>query len=146
MRGHTGACSVQRKFANGDPHALGAEIAQAKDTLAVRNADPTHVRLRPVPQHFGHTALVTNTNEEALGPAVNAAKRLTCQSNSGRIHHRHVGFRVAHQDVVEEAFVALLEIAEVDVFVDRLSKRLDVAFDTQDLHVQRRDHVWQEPH
>ena len=45
---HAGAGRVQGQFADGDPHAVDAEIAQAKDAFAVGNDDEAYILFRPV--------------------------------------------------------------------------------------------------
>ena len=50
LRRHAGAGRVQRQLADGDAHAVGAEVAQAKDTLAVGDDDDADVPFRPVAQ------------------------------------------------------------------------------------------------
>ena len=49
-RVHARARGVERELADRDAHAVGAEIAQAEDALAVGHDDGAHVGVGPVAQ------------------------------------------------------------------------------------------------
>ena len=138
---NTGACGVERELSNRNAHTLRAKVTQTKNALAISNADPAYVRLWPIAHHIDHTTAMTCADEESFRTTIDASKRLTCQTNGRGVHHRHVRNRVAHQDVVEQTFVTFLEIAEVHVTINVCWQRADMAFNTLNLHVERRDNI-----
>ena len=56
LRRHAGAGGVELQLADGDAHAVGAQVAQAEDAAAVGDADEPDVLLRPVSQDLLHLA------------------------------------------------------------------------------------------
>ncbi len=49
---------VQRELADRDAHAVGAQVAQAEDALAIRDDDDPGVLMRPVLQNFLYVTTV----------------------------------------------------------------------------------------
>ena len=58
---------VEGQLADGDAHAVDAEVAEAEDALAVGDDNGAHVVLGPVLQDLVDVALVVDGDEEALG-------------------------------------------------------------------------------
>ena len=127
LRGHARARRVEGELADGDAHAADAEVAEAQDALAVGDDDEPHVLLRPVPQHVLDAALALEAHVEALGAAHDVPELLARLAHGGGVDERHVLGRVARQQLVVEALVAVLELREEDVLVERrgLLRQLD---------------------
>ena len=51
---------VKSQFANGNPHAICAQITKAKDAFAVGDHNHPHMFGRPVAQHFRNSAGVSD--------------------------------------------------------------------------------------
>ena len=58
---------VEGELADGDAHAVDAEVAEAEDALAVGDDNGAHVVLGPVLQDLVDVALVVDGDEKALG-------------------------------------------------------------------------------
>ena len=52
-----GAGRIERQLADRDAHAIGAEVAEAEDALAVGDDDQLG-RIRPVGQQFGDASAI----------------------------------------------------------------------------------------
>jgi hypothetical protein len=85
---HAGAGGVERELADRDAHAVGAEIAETEDALAVGDDDDAaRPCTRPVAQDLGDAAAVVDADEEAARAAVDVAvlagrpgRRSACRS------------------------------------------------------------------
>ena len=111
-----GAGGIERKLADRDAHAVGAEIAEAEDALAVGDHDELR-RMRPVAQQLGDAAAVVGADEEAARPLEDVAEAL-----AGEPHGRRVDQRLDLVDVVadhaeEQRLVAVVQGVERDVFL-----------------------------
>ena len=60
---HAGAGRVERELADGDAHAVRAEVAEPEDALAVGDDDDARA-VRPVPQHLGDAPAVVGADEQ----------------------------------------------------------------------------------
>ncbi len=74
LRRNAGRRGVQLQLADGDAHAVGAQVAQAEDAAAVRHADDAHVLDRPVAQHLLDVPLARDRQVHAARPAVDVAE------------------------------------------------------------------------
>ena len=118
---------VERELPDGDAHAADAEVAEAEDALAVGDDDEAHVLLGPVAQHFLDAALALEAHVQALRAAHDVPELLARLAHGGGVDERHVLGRVARQQLVVEALVAVLQFREEHVFVERrgLLRKLD---------------------
>src|ERR1044071_8259151 len=75
-------------------HAVGAEITEAEDALAVGHHDEPR-RMRPIAEQLGNAAAVLGADEDAAGPLEDVTISL-----AGKSHGRRVDQRLDFVDVV----------------------------------------------
>ena len=115
LRRHTGASGVELQLADRDACAVCPEVAQAKDSAAIRDADEPDVLLRPVLQNLLHLAAACDREIHAARLPVNVAE-LQARFADGRVvHDRQKARRVRHDGLVEEGFVVIEQIDEIDI-------------------------------
>mmetsp|Transcript_25597 Transcript_25597/g.80132 ORF Transcript_25597/g.80132 Transcript_25597/m.80132 type:complete len:512 (+) Transcript_25597:550-2085(+) len=135
-----GAGRIERQLADGDAHAIHAEVAEPEDTLAVGEDDGGNVLLRPVVQHLADVTLVPQTQVEAprrLGDDL--APLLACLAHRRRVHERHELGHVAHEQRVVEVRMAALDAREHQVLVNVRGLRPDALNRDAGLHLQVKD-------
>ena len=109
---------VERELADRDAHPADALVAQAEDALPVGHHDHVDVALRPVVQYLVETVAVRIGHEQPARAPVDLAETL-----AGLTHRRGVDDRqglgdVVTQHPVEQGLVAVLQRAQIDVFVE----------------------------
>src|SRR6185369_412955 len=110
LRWHAGTGRAKSEFPDRDAHAASAEIPQPEDALAVGDHDEAHVIFGPIGQKLLNAAAGADRQIDAARLAEDMAEFLARLANRRRIHNRHVGCRVRHQDRVVERLVACLQI------------------------------------
>ena len=141
LRRHGGAGRVELQLADGDAHAVGAQVAQAEDALAGRGADDAHVLDRPVPQHVLDPALVLERHVQAARPAEDVAELQARLADRRGVDDRQEPRRVGHQHLVEERLVGVEQLDQVDVALQvggLLAELLQDALDLGLVAVDRR--------
>jgi hypothetical protein len=109
---------VERQLADRNAHAADALVAQAEYPLPVGHHDHVDVALRPVCQHLVQTVAVGVGHEQSPRVPVDFAETLAGLTD-GRGVDDGQGFRnVLAQHPVEQRFVAVLQRAQADVFVE----------------------------
>ena len=112
------ARGVERELADRNPHAVGAEIAQAQDPLPVGDDDDADVLLGPVVQNLRDAAAIVRRDEEALRLPGDVRKLPARLAHRGRVDQRHDLVEVIDHRAIEQAFVALLQRGQRHVLVD----------------------------
>ena len=79
---NAGAGGIERELADRNTHAVGAEVAEAEDTLAVGDDDQP-CRVRPVAKQFCDTAAVAGGDEDAARPLEDVAEPLAGEATVG---------------------------------------------------------------
>ena len=69
--GHARAGGVEGKLPDRNPHAIGAQIAETQNALAVGYYDHANVRLRPILQDLFYFPPIFDGNIKSPGPAKN---------------------------------------------------------------------------
>ena len=87
LRMDAGAGGIERQFADRDTHSIGAEVAEAQDTLTVGDDDQP-CRIGPVAQQFGDAAAVAGGNEQAARPLEDVAEPLAGEADRRRVDQR----------------------------------------------------------
>ena len=106
---------VEGELSNGNAHAVGPEIAQAQNALAIGHNDHADVPARPVAQHPGNVPHVLLRNIHAVRTPENLPKLLARQAHGGRVDQGHHLFDEPGHDMVIERLIAILQRGEVDV-------------------------------
>ena len=115
LRRHAGRRRVELQLADGDAHAVGAQVAQAEDAAAVGHADDAHVLDRPVAQHLLDVPLARDRQVHAARPAVDVAELQAGLADGRVVHDGQEARRVRHQRAVEERLVVVEQVDQVDV-------------------------------
>lgn len=108
VRFDAGQCGIQSHLSHGDAHAVGAQVAEAEDALAVSDHNGPHITLGPVAQDVVDVAFIVDGDEETARSPIHQTKLLARQTHSWRVHDRHHGVHVFRQQSVEEVLVAIL--------------------------------------
>src|SRR4029453_8653820 len=101
-----------------NPHAIGAEVAQAEDPFTVGDDDDPPVRIGPVPQHLGDAPAITGADEDPPGPLEDAAELLAGEAHGRRVDDRQRLVRVVRGGAEEECLVAVVQGVQVDVLLE----------------------------
>src|ERR1017187_7987375 len=86
---NAGAGGIERQLADRNAHAVGAEIAETQDALAVGDDDELR-RIGPIAQQFSNASAIVGADEEAARPLKNMTESL-----AGKAHRRSVECRSA---------------------------------------------------
>ncbi len=117
LRRHAGAGGVELQLADGDACAVCAEVAQAENPAAISDTDEPNVLLRPVFQDLLHFAAARDRKIHSARLAVDMAELEASLADGRIIHDRQKARRVRHDGPVEERFVVVEQIYEVDVAI-----------------------------
>eukprot|EP00955_Chlamydomonas_euryale_P076343 362619-Chlamydomonas_euryale.AAC.3 len=115
----TGSGGVERDLAFGDPHAVGAQVAEPEDALAIGDNDDTNALLRQRPQRLCDvpTVLVT-TQVHAVELHRQLVVLLAGLAHSGGVDERQNLLLVPHQQAVKLAWRAFMHIPHKQVLLD----------------------------
>ena len=115
LRRHAGAGGIELQLADRDAHAVGAQVAQAEDAFAGRDADDADVLDRPVAQHVLDPALVLERHVQAVRPTEDVPELQACLADRRAVDDRQEPRRVRHQHSVEERLVGVQQLDQEDV-------------------------------
>ena len=113
-----GARGVERQLADRDAHAVGAQIAEPQDALAVGDDDDADVFLRPVGEDSADPPAIGRGDEEASRFPGDVRERLARLTDRRRVDDRQDPIDVGEHSPVEEPFVPLLQRRQQHVSVD----------------------------
>ncbi len=140
-----GAGGVESELADRDAHAVGAEIAEPEDALAVGDDDHAHVVLGPVAQHVRDLPAVFRRHEHPVRPPEDVPELLARLPHRRRVDDRHHLLEVVEQDPVEQGLVAVLQAREDDVLAEVGVLAVEIVEHAQLLLPLRADARRQEP-
>ena len=138
-RVQSGAGRIKGELADRDAHAVGAQVAEAEDALAVGDDDHRRFAMRPVAHDLRDAAPVGGRHEQTARPAVDVAELLAGEADRRRVDDRHHLVRVLHDQPVEERLVAVLQCLDQDVLRERRLQAMEVLQHTRDLVFLRAD-------
>src|SRR3989475_2731035 len=118
LRRNAARRGVERQLPDRDPHAVRAEVTETEDALATCDHDAADVALRPVADDLAKTALPFDGEVEAARPAEEVAELLAGLADRRRVDDRHEPRRIGHEDAIEERFVRVLQLREIDVALE----------------------------
>ena len=133
---HRGARRVELQLADRDAHAVGADVAEAEDAPAGRDADEAHVPLGPVAQHLGDAALHLARDVHAARAPVDVAEGKAGIGNSRIIEDRYEARRVGHDRAVKQCLVPVRQTDQIDVALEIRRLRVEVLHHALDLPVK----------
>ena len=118
LRRHAGAGGVELQLADRDAGAVGAEVAEAEDAAAVGDADESNVLLRPVLQDLLHLAAARDRQVHAARLPVDMPELQAGLADGRVVDDRQKSRRVRHDGPVEQRFVVVEQIDQVDVAIE----------------------------
>jgi len=119
LRMHAGAGGVERQLAHGNSHAVGAQIAQPENALAVGDDDDAGP-VRPVAQQLCDASAVVRADKQAARPLQDVAEFLARQPYRRGVDQRLHFVDVVAQHAEEQRFVAIVQGVERDEFFQRV--------------------------
>src|SRR5580692_2507269 len=110
--------AVERKLADGNAEAANTLVADAENAFAVGDNDDVDFGIWMIAQKRGNELAQRIRNEEAAWTAVNVAEFLAAEGDDGRVDDRQHFIDMVEKQAVEENFVSVLKLAEVDVALE----------------------------
>ena len=117
-RRHARAGGIERQLADRNAHAVGAQVAEAQDALAVADDDDRHVASRPVGEHLRDAAAVGRTDEDAVRTLKDVRVPLAGEPDRRRVDDGHHFIRMIHQQAEEKRLVAVVQRPQIDVLLE----------------------------
>ena len=127
---------VERELADRDAHAADALVADAEDALAVGDDDDVDLLLGPVAQRLPQELAVRPGQVEAAGTPPDLGEAPAALGHRRRVDERECLRDVRGEQRVEEALVAVLQRAQVDVAVEVAREPLDLRPAPTDLFLE----------
>ena len=125
LRIHAGAGRVKRELADGNPHAVHAQVAQPQNTGTVGDDDDVHVLVGDVRHEFCDVPLILGGHVEPPHVAVDVAVLLARFAHGRGVDERHEFFDVFNDEFVKELFVVGVHALQSEILVDRCRFRVD---------------------
>ncbi len=117
LRMHAGAGRIERELADRNTHAVGAEIAETEDALAVGDDDEL-CGIWPVLQQVGDLAAVARGDEHAARTLEDQAVFLAGEPDRRRVDQRLDLVDVVADDAEEQRLVAVMQRIQRDIFFE----------------------------
>jgi hypothetical protein len=129
-RGDAATGGVEGELADGNAHAADALIPEAQDAFAIGDHDHLDVLLGGVLQHVIDPVLVRIGDEEAASTTIDVGELLARLADRRGVDDRQHFGEVVVQQAVEQRFVGILDVAQIDVLVHVVAKRHELAIGT----------------
>jgi hypothetical protein len=113
---NAGTRNIERKFADGNAHAIRAKIAETQNSLAVGHDDKLY-RVCPISQQLGNASTIVCTNKQTPRPLKNIAKSLTGEPYRRGVNERLNFIDIVANDTEEQSLITIVQSVERDIFV-----------------------------
>ena len=133
------------QLADGNSHAVGAEVSEAENASAVGYADESHIFDGPVAEHFLHVSPARDRQIHAPWTAEDVPELETGLADRRVVDDRKKSRRVGHDRAVEKRFVVVEQIDEVDVAIEIGVFVAELLHDPAELEVLRLRHIRNQP-
>ena len=120
-----GTRRVQRQLADRNHHAAGTLVTEAEDALTVGDHNQPHVGLGEGAEDFLDAAPMVGRDPHATAAPEDMTEVEPCLAHRRRINDRHELDDVLRQQPVKERLVAVLEVGEPDVLLERIGLAAD---------------------
>ena len=117
-RADTAAGGIQRQFTDRNAHPADTLVTEAENTFAVGHHDHLDVVVRHVLQNIVEVIAVLIRDKHAAGATIDLREAFTGGADGRGVDNRHHFVEVVADQAVEQRFVGILDIAQVDVLVD----------------------------
>ncbi len=126
-RADAAARGIKRKLTNRNAHAADALIAQTKNALAVGDNNHFNILLGGILQHIFNAGAVRVGDKQTTGTTVNFREVFTRCADRWRVDDWHHLFQMVIEQTVEQGFVGILNITQVNVFIVVVFEILELA-------------------
>ena len=109
---------VQRQFADRNAHPADPLVAKTQNTFTVGHDDNFDIVVRDVLQDIVHVMAVLVGDKHAARATINLGETLTGGTHRRGIDNRHHLIKMVLYQSVKQGFVGILNVAQVDMFVD----------------------------
>ena len=137
LRVHAGAGGIERELADRNAHAVGAEVAEAEDALAVGHHDKL-CRIGPVAQQFGDAPAIVGADEKAARPLEDVAEPLAGEADRRGVDKRLDFIDVVAHDAEEQRLVAVVQRVERNVFFEVVRQAAQIGQHALGLRLHRK--------
>ncbi len=134
---NAGAGGIERQLADRNTHAVGAEVAEAQDALAVGD-DDEFGRIGPIGQKLGDTAAIAGCDEQAARPLEDVSKALAGEAHRWGVDQRLDFIDVVAHDAEEQRFVAVVQFVQRHVFGEVAGQFAQIGHHARDLGLHRK--------
>ena len=117
-RADAAAGGVQRQFTDRDPHSADPLVAEAENALAIGDHNHFHVVVRDVLQDVVKVMAILVGDKDAAGATVNLGETFAGGAYRRGIDNRHHLFEMVANQAIEKGLVGVLDVTQVNVFVD----------------------------
>jgi hypothetical protein len=131
---------VDRQLSDRDTHAVGAQVAEAEDSLSVGDDDDADVLLRPVAQDPADLSAIRRGDEEPLGLPRDVRELPAGLANRRRVDEGQDPLDVFDHGLIEQPLVSLLQRRELHVSIDVPGQPIEVRHHPLH-HLPRRRHL-----
>ncbi len=125
------------QLADRDSHAVGADIAEAKDAASCRNADETYIPLRPVAQYFGDPSLHLACDIHASRAAKDVAEGEAGIGDGRVVEDWYEACRIGHKCAIEQGLIPIGQADKINVSFKVVRLAIKVSQHALDLPVER---------
>ena len=109
---------VELELADGDAHAVGAQIPKPEDAPAIGDANHTDVLDWPVAEHFAHMALARDREIHAARAAEDVAEFQAGLADGRIVNDWEKARRVRHHRPVKQRLIMIEQVRQIDVTVE----------------------------
>lgn len=109
---------IERKFADGNAQAADALIADAENAFAIGDNDDVDFGIWMIAQQSGDEVAQRIGDKEAARTPIDVAEFLAAKSDHWRIDDRKHLVDMIEKQAIEENFVGVLKLAEIDVALE----------------------------
>ena len=144
-RADTTTGGVQGKLTDRNTHTADALVAQAENTFTVGYHDNFNIVIWYVLQNVVHIVTILIGDKDPAGAAVNLRETFAGSANGWGVDNRHHLIKMILYQAIEQRFVGVLNIAQVDMLVDFSFKTLVLNPGTLGLLLNTLNHFRQQP-
>ena len=109
---------IQRQFTDWNTHPADPLIAKTQNTFPIGDNDDLDIVVRNVLQDIVHIVAVLIRDKHAARATINLGETLTGRADRWGIDNWHHLIKVIMHQAVKQGFVGVLDVAQVNMFID----------------------------